>query len=331
MAAPVNPAIAGGPLRELLVVGFGRIAEILYAPALAGRDVALAVVEPDPERRAAARDALPEANLVTDLAIAPPAQRYLAGALNLTPGPAHAALTQRLLAQGWHVFSEKPAAGSVAQWRDLAGQAATADLALVSAPVTAFLPEVEAIVEQVSGGAIGQPCEAHTTFIGAGPARRGYIDQSRTWFFGPESSVIHDLGPYALSPLVRLFGAPTSFTWHRNAVRPAVPVRPSGSVVPAFGGAAIGVGRWGPIVCSVQVAYRPFANAVEARLDVVGTQGQLTCELDDPPALGRPGSRKAEIALELLQRAIADGQFRAWHTAQVATELDLICQAPDGT
>ncbi|WP_317985215.1 Gfo/Idh/MocA family oxidoreductase [Micromonospora craniellae] len=308
---------------RLVLVGYGRIAEVLYGPELVSIQDRVTVVELSADRRAAAARALPEAALLNALDDLPPAAGD-AVALNLVPGPRHAAVTERLLSLGHHVLSEKPAAPTAGRWLELVALAERSGRALAAAPVTAYFPGVETLVKQVRAGGIGVPGEVHGAFLAAGPARRGYIDASRAWFFGAESCVIRDLGPYVVAPMVRLLGRPDQFAWHRNGVRLPVPVRPVGAVIPVYGNAAVGVGRWGDVIGRIEVAYRPWLPRVEASMTAVGSTGELSFDLDDPPLPDRPGREKANGAFDLMRRVMADPVFRAAHVADVATTLEII-------
>ncbi|WP_327000934.1 Gfo/Idh/MocA family oxidoreductase [Dactylosporangium sp. NBC_01737] len=306
-----------------VLVGYGRIAEVLYGPELVAAQEALTVVEPSEERRAAAARLLPKATLLDSLDALPRAEGD-AVALNLVPGPRHAEVTRRLLDLHHHVFSEKPAAPTPAQWTDLAALAQRSGRVLVAAPVTAYFSGVEALLDRVRDGGIGVTGEVHGVFTAAGPARRGYIDADRAWFFGADSCVIRDLAPYAVAPMVRLLGRPDRFTWYRNGVRLPVPVRPEGTVTPVHGNAAIGIGQWGDVIGRVEVAYRPWAGTVEASMTAYGSTGSLRCDLDDPPLPDRPGREKATGAFDLMRRALTDAAFRARHVEDVTTALEII-------
>lgn len=307
----------------VVLVGFGRIAEVLYAPELVSRRDQVTVVEPSAARRDAALAAIPGVRLLDELSGLPRAATETV-ALNLVPGPRHAEVTERLLDLGHHVFSEKPAARSAETWHRLVARAEENGCVLTAAPVSGHLADVEDLIGRVRSGEIGTPTEVHGTFIGAGPARRGYIDADRAWFFGPESCVIRDLAPYVVAPMVRLLGGPDAFTWYRNGVREPVPVRPSGAVTPAYGSAATGIGRWRDVLGRIEVAYRPWASGVDATLTVVGTTGAVSCDLDDPPGADGPGRAKATGAFDLVRRAMDDPDFRTAHVADVGTALTMI-------
>ncbi len=198
---------------QVALIGFGRIAEVLYAPYVRQRFASVAVCEPNPERHVAIRSLLPGANVVGSLEELGSAPDSGCVALNLVPAPSHAETTRKLLRQSWHVFSEKPAASSPDEWRSLLGEASRVNRVFVSAPVTPYLPAVERLQRAVRERALGEIGEIHATFFAAGPARRGYVDESRRWFFGPDSCVVRDLAPYPVSALVRVAGVPSEFNW----------------------------------------------------------------------------------------------------------------------
>ena len=138
----------------------------------------------------------------------------------------------------------------------------------------------------------GSPARS-TAVTAAGPARRGYIDADRAWFFGADSCVIRDLAPYAVAPMVRLLGRPDRFTWYCTASACRYRSDP-GTVTPVHGNAAIGIGQWGDVIGRVEVAYRPWAGTVEASMTAYGSTGSLRSELDDPPLPDRPGQGEGD-------------------------------------
>lgn len=309
---------------EIAVIGFGRIAELLYAPHL--RTLAadrLVVAEPNPERRAAAGRLLPGSEPVASIGDMPAPRADRAVALNLLPGPTHADVTEQLLRAGWHVFSEKPPAADQQRWLELAAVADNTGRALAAAPVWPYDLAVEAVREQLAAGAIGTLAEVHGRYLAAGPARRGYIDADRQWFFGPDSCVVRDLAPYVLAVLVRLLGAPDHLHWTRNGIREPVPVRPSGSITPVHPGAAVGVGAWGDALGLIQVAYRPADPEVRADIELVGTKGTLRLPAD-PQGDHGPALQKAVHALDLVDRAAADPLFQTEHIKLVSHWLSLV-------
>lgn len=309
---------------EIAVVGFGRIAELLYAPHLSTLAAdRLLVVEPNPERRDVASRLLPGAQPLASVGDIPAPGADQAVALNLLPGPTHADVTEQLLRTGWHVFSEKPPAPSPRRWHELTALADRTGRALAAAPVWPYDSTIEAVRRQLAAGAIGTLAEVHGQYLAAGPARRGYIDSDRRWFFGPDSCVVRDLAPYLLAVLVHLLGAPDQLRWTRNGVREPIPVRPSGSIIPAYPSAALGVGAWGDALGLIQVAYRPADPEVRANIELVGTRGTLHFPADPQGERG-PAKQKAAHALRLVDRVATDPLFRTTHTAHVSQWLSLV-------
>lgn len=313
---------------EYAIVGFGRIAELLYGPHLrVVRPDRLAVIEPHAERRALAERVFPGVLAVPSLDAMPAAARGGGVAINLVPGAAHGGVTRRLLSKGWDVFSEKPPAASAGEWTALVDLARSVGRVLVAAPVSPYHPEVVAARKSLLAGDIGTIAEAHGRYLAPGPARRGYVDADRGWFFGANSCVVRDLGPYVLSVLVRLLGPPSRLSWTRNEVHEAVPVRTGGLIHPVHGSAVAGVGRWGEALGLVQVAYRRNVPGAQADVELVGTRGVLRCTVD-PQGSDGPAPEKARLALDLVARARSDPDFLTEHVTLVTQWLAVLDDVP---
>jgi len=104
-------------IRRGAVLGFGNMAEHGHVPAWRGRsDLALvAVADPDPSRRAAARAALPDARVYAD-----PREllaREKPDFVDVAAPPArHAPLVAEAAGAGCHILCEKPLATSVEEY-----------------------------------------------------------------------------------------------------------------------------------------------------------------------------------------------------------------------
>ncbi|AJR05486.1 hypothetical protein H744_1c0461 [Photobacterium gaetbulicola Gung47] len=166
--------------------------------------------------------------------------------------------------------------------------------------------------------------EIYAKFIGGGPARRGYIDESRRWFFENDSCVIRDLAPYILSPLVTLLGAPGNLKWYRNSYTPVIPVVPSGEVTPKYGSSATGIGTLGEAIVNVSVSYRPYTKDVVSELTLVGSKSQHTFNLEDKVVNGEHPETTCIIALDMVNNAVQSQEFRQQNIEQTFSTLRLI-------
>lgn len=313
---------------SLVLIGFGRIAEVLYGPYINKHYKEVHICEPNTTRHELIRSILPNAQIFSDLKQLEPASDSKSFAFNLVPGPSHEDISNKLLEKGWNVFTEKPAATSANTWNSMVKNAEEKGLVLLSAPITAYMPDVQKIKNQLNINAIGDLSEVHLTFFAGGPARGGFIDESRKWFFGEESCVIRDLGPYAISTLIHLLGEPVDFFWKRNTFCPSIAIKPSGSIIPKFGAAAVGIGRWQDSIVTVSLAYRPTIENVEANMMITGNLGSIQCELDDQPINGIHQDTKASLAFMLIERGLSDRTFWLQHTKEVASTLAILELGP---
>jgi predicted dehydrogenase len=125
--------------------------------------------------------------------------------VNLTPIQAHAETTLAALAAGKHVYSEKPAAGSVAEGERLRDEAARRGLTLVCAPSVLLFPQVVRARELLAEGVVGPVHAALGRGYGGVPPWSGYpSDPSQ--FFAEGGGPLADMGVYPLHALTGLLG-----------------------------------------------------------------------------------------------------------------------------
>ena len=307
----------------LAIIGFGRIAEVLYAPHLSSYNSGIVYIcEPNSERYKRIKDFFPSAKIIDNVNMLPSCKDSTSIAFNLLPGPEHQILNNELICKGWNIFTEKPAALSKYEWTQIVQQATLLERVIVSAPVTCYMLEIDKIILALSNNIIGEICEVHAQFFGGGPARKGFIDESRKWFFEKNSCVIRDLGPYLVSTTVRIFNPFEEFIWHRNMVRPEIDVKPKGIVIPDYGIAACGLGRIGNIIVNLSVAYRSYMGRVDSRMKIVGTKGEIDIDLDEQKE--NTSSQKVAVTFDLIFKCMENNSFWREHTNQVGETLSII-------
>lgn len=227
-----------GAALDVLLAGFGHVAERSYLPAVARCPAlrAAGVVEPDPGRRerAAAAGLRAFASVAEAARALDPAATL---AVDLAPVPAHGPVNRELLGAGFHCLSEKPGAGSADEWRELVALARARGRVLVAAPQIHRGWSVATARAIIAGGDLGPPTALHLDASKIGAAVDGELEAHRAWFYDPGVGPALDLGPYALATAVALLGAPAAWSWlamPAGAVRaePAA-VRHGGRVIPA--------------------------------------------------------------------------------------------------
>lgn len=310
-------------ISALAILGFGRIAEVLYAPHLPNYSSGTVYIcEPNSERYNRIKDFFPFAKIIDNVNMLPSCQDSSSIAFNLLPGPDHQALNTELIHKGWNIFTEKPAAVSKHEWTKIVELANRLGRVIVSAPVTCYMPEVDKIILDLYNNVIGDISEVHAQFFGGGPARKGFVDESRKWFFEKDSCVIRDLGPYLVSTTVRIFNPFDEFIWYRNMVRPEINVRPRGIVIPYYGIAACGLGKIGNTVINLSIAYRSYMKKVESRIKIVGTKGEIELELDEQKE--NTSKQKVDVTFDLIFKCMNNNNFWREHTNQVGETLNII-------
>jgi len=124
--------------------------------------------------------------------------------LNLTVHTAHAAVTQRLLAGGKHVHSEKPLAATRDDGQACVALAAEKGLLLSCSPFVILGEAQQTLKKAVADGLVGEVKEIYAE-----------MNWSRieTWhpapaaFYGPGAGPLFDVGCYPLHVLTQVFGS----------------------------------------------------------------------------------------------------------------------------
>jgi predicted dehydrogenase len=110
------------------------------------------------------------------------AESYADAIINLTPIQVHTETTLAALAAGKHVYSEKPAATSLADARRIRDEAAARGLTLVCAPSVLLFPQVRLARQLVDSGKIGTVHAALGRGYGGVPPWSGYPSDPSPFF-----------------------------------------------------------------------------------------------------------------------------------------------------
>ena len=125
---------------------------------------------------------------------------------NLTPGPAHAAVTTACLEAGAHVFSEKPLASTLADADRLIELARSRDRLLLCATASASTRQVRWLHEVIDSGLLGHPTLAVGQIGGMGPAEWPEYTGDASVFYHPGVGPVFDIGIYRLHEMTALLG-----------------------------------------------------------------------------------------------------------------------------
>lgn len=123
--------------------------------------------------------------------------------VNLTVPNTHAEVTNKALAAGKHVYSEKPLAATLADVRKIVDTAAQTDRRVGCAPDTFLGGGHQRARRIVDDGTIGRPIGATALFLSAGMES---WHPNPEFFFKPGGGPVLDVGPYYIAALLNLMG-----------------------------------------------------------------------------------------------------------------------------
>ena len=192
---------------KLALLGCGDVAQRDYLPEshrLAGRAEWVAVCGRTPER---ARDVAARYGIPAWYTSYPEmlANSGADAVINLTPIQAHTATSLAALRAGKHVYSEKPAATSLADAQHLRVEAVQRGLVFVAAPSVMLFPQVRFAQELVRSGRIGRVNAALGRGYGGVPPWGGYPSDPSP-FFAKGGGPLADMGVYPLHALTGILG-----------------------------------------------------------------------------------------------------------------------------
>ncbi|MFY1703702.1 Gfo/Idh/MocA family protein [Micromonospora sp. WMMA1923] len=185
------------------VVGCGNVSS-RYLANLAGHPavtvVACADADPARARALGAAHGVPKAYPVDALLSDPDLDLVL----NLTPPRVHTELTLRALAQGKHVYTEKPLATTMADGRRILDAARERSRWVGTAPDTFLGAGTRTCAALVAQGAIGTPTSVNAAMMNPGPER---FHPEPEFLYQEGAGPLFDIGPYYLTVLTALMGS----------------------------------------------------------------------------------------------------------------------------
>lgn len=209
-------------MREIAIIGLGFVADLYLSSLSAHPDIRVkALCDKDPERRrrflAHWQKALPE-QVPPGVGITEDLEAFVLAlspgdvVINLTNPGAHLAVTQRCLAAGLHVWSEKPLAMSMVDAEALHAQAQDAGLILASAPCSVLGAAAQTMIAGIAQARAGPPrlvyAELDDGFISQAPTESWVSVSGAPWPYVDELSVGCTLehAGYWLAWLIAAFG-----------------------------------------------------------------------------------------------------------------------------
>ncbi len=136
--------------------------------------------------------------------------------LNLTIPAAHAEIALAAIANGKHVYGEKPLAVDFASGRAVMDAATTAGVRLGSAPDTVLGTGTQTARAFIDEGRIGRPIAATAVMASAGPES---WHPNPDFYFLPGGGPLMDMGPYYISALIHLLGPVTAVVGSASRLR----------------------------------------------------------------------------------------------------------------
>lgn len=125
--------------------------------------------------------------------------------LLLTPPVTHYPLGMEVLSCGKHLYTEKPLALTAAEGRRLLEEADKRGLRVGCAPDTFLGAGLQTVFAAIGQGAIGRPLAASAFMLCGG---HEVWHPNPAFYYQPGGGPILDMGPYALTALVKIFGSP---------------------------------------------------------------------------------------------------------------------------
>jgi predicted dehydrogenase len=189
-------------VKNIGVIGCGNISAIYLKNLTSSgyvRVIACADIDVARAQARATEFGVPKAYSVDDLLADPEIDIVV----NLTIPQSHAAVCQRVLEAGKHVYVEKPLAVLLEEGAQVLALAESKGLRVACAPETFLGGGIQTCRQLIDDGAIGRPVAANAFMLGGGP---------ESWHPDPEffykvgGGPLFDMGPYYLTALIYLLG-----------------------------------------------------------------------------------------------------------------------------
>jgi predicted dehydrogenase len=142
--------------------------------------------------------------------------------LNLTSPAAHEQVSLAIVGAGKHLYSEKPLAVDPAGAAEILAAARRRGVRVACSPDTFLGAGLATARRLVSSGVLGLPISAEVVMQHSGPER--FPHPRPHAFYAPGGGPLFDMGPYYLTPLVRLFGRVSAVEAMGRVTYPTRPV-----------------------------------------------------------------------------------------------------------
>ena len=228
------------------IVGLGRIYDLNVRGYLDNPDVeVVALVDPNPERRAQRQRDWPEADAFASVSELAASGTQVDAVEALVPIPLHVDTVSELVGYGWHVNLQKPMCNDIDEAQRMLADARSADRVLRVMENYLFYEPLRTLKQVVESGEIGTVSGYHMKMVASGrggwdvpadsyawqfkqmQAGRGILVfddgwhklATALWLFGPVREVRAWIGATEVVPGIGI-DAPTTIVWeHTNGVR----------------------------------------------------------------------------------------------------------------
>jgi predicted dehydrogenase len=186
--------------------------------------------------------------------------------INLTNPQSHAAVTEKALKAGKHVYSEKPLATTFLEGKRLVALAEETGKQLGCAPDTFLTPDIQEARRRIDKGEIGEIVEVFGKFSGNGPEQWHPNPAS---FYAAGGGPVFDMGPYYLTTLAFLLGPVTEVEATGSIERRN---RPFPVEVPTTVSSYL---QYGDVPAEISFSFDGICDPLGLHLEIIGTKGNI--------------------------------------------------------